>query len=424
MRTVALVGFGTVGQAVAKILCEGSYDHLRLTHICNRNVGRKKVDWIPADVIWTDDIAEVIDSDTNVMIELIGGLEPALDWIRRSLATGKSVITANKQVIAHSGGLLLNLARKNNCHLLFEAAVAGGIPVIQGVREGLAGDQLFRVLGILNGTCNYILTRMETSGTSFAAALKEAQNLGYAESDPTADVDGIDAQAKLAILSAVGLHREIDFTQIPLGTIQPIEPIDFIYARRLDCTIRQVSRAELVETSDRCVRASVQPMLVPLVSTLARVEGSQNVVVVEGTFGGETAFSGYGAGGYPTAVAVVSDLESIARRANDASADWHTIKKADPVEREFVEPHYVRFTVTDRPGIIASLAGVFSRHGINVESILQEPGCPKDELPFVVTLESCSTVAIKEALAEITSFDFHARQPLWMPIASRVERLP
>ena len=424
MLKVALVGFGTVGQAVARILCEGSHRRLRLTHICNRNVERKKVDWVPANVTWTDDIADVIGSDATVVIEVIGGVEPATDWIRRSIEAGKSVVTANKQVIAQCGGALMGLARKHHCHLLFEASVAGGIPVVQGVREGLAGDRLFRVLGILNGTCNYILTRMEASQVSFAKALTEAQSLGYAEADPTADVDGGDAQAKLAILSTVGLRREIDVDQIPLRTIRAIEPIDFVYARRLECTIRQVSRAELVEGNDRRVRASVQPVLVPLVSMLARVEGSQNVVVVEGTFGGETAFSGNGAGGNPTAVAVVSDLESIARGVDDATAEWQAVEPAEAVEREFVAPHYVRFIVADRPGIIASLADVFSRHGVNVDSVLQEPGWSKTELPFVVTLEACSAIAVNEALAEINAFDFHARQPLWMPIVARGERRP
>ena len=242
---VALVGFGTVGRAVARILCDGSQRRLRLTHICNRNVERKRVDWVPPDVVWTDDIDVVLGSDAAVVVEVIGGLEPATAWIRRALEAGKSVVTANKQVIADSGAELEALARGRGAHLGFEAAVAGGIPIVSGLRQGLAGDRLLRILAILNGTCNYILTRMEADGARFDAALREAQQLGYAEADPSADVDGFDAQAKLAILSAVGLRRSLVAESIPLGTITTLDAIDFAYARRLGCTIRQVSRAEL-----------------------------------------------------------------------------------------------------------------------------------------------------------------------------------
>ena len=417
---IALVGFGTVGQSVARILCGGTHPRLRLTHIANRDVERKKVDWVPADVVWTDQVSHVVESEADVVIEVIGGVDPAADWIQQFLRAGKSVVTANKQVIALRGAELMALAREQRRHVLFEAAVAGGIPVVRGVREGLAGDQLCRVCGILNGTCNYILTRMETAQVSFADALTEAQSLGYAEADPTADVDGADAQAKLAILSMVGLRRQIEATTIPLVSIRAIEPIDFIYARRLECTIRQVARAELVGGGRR-VLASVMPALVPLASTLARIEGNQNVIVVEGAFGGETAFSGYGAGGDPTAVAVVSDLESIARGHEDAAADWR-IDRAERVEHEFMAPHYARFIVADRPGIIAALADVFSRHGVNVDSVLQEPGWSKAELPFVVTLESCSSTAVNAALVEIEALDFHAQRPLCLPILARGRR--
>ena len=288
---VAILGFGTVGRSVARIVCDGSHPSLRLTHVLNREVKRKRVDveWMPSGVVWTDDIDTVLASDADIVVELIGGVDPAAGWIRRALEAGKSVVTANKQVIAHHGPELLPVAAEHGRHLCFEAAVAGGIPIISGVREGLAGDSLVRVLGILNGTCNYILTRMEADHVSFEAALKEAQDLGFAEADPTADVDGYDAQAKLAILSAVALGRQVPVDDVPLRTITTIEPVDFVYSRRLGCTIRQVAWAELEPEGDR-VRASVQPTLVPVSSALARVEGSRNVVVVEGRFGGETVF--------------------------------------------------------------------------------------------------------------------------------------
>ena len=417
---IALVGFGTVGQSVARMLGNGAERPLALSHVCNRRVERKVVDWVPEAVAWTSDFDDVLRSDADVVVEVIGGLEPAADWIRRALEAGKSVVTANKQVMARQGADLLQVAADRRRHLLFEAAVAGGIPIIRAVREGLAGDRLQRVLGVLNGTCNYMLTRMEAGQVSFDDALREAQHLGYAEADPTADVDGGDAQAKLAILSAVGLGRRVDAEAIPLRSIRPVEPVDFTYARRLGCTIRQVSRVEALG-GDGGVTASVQPMLVPLTSPLARAEGSQNVVVVDGAHGGETAFRGFGAGGDPTAVAIVSDLEAIARAGVTAPRSWRPAAEAR-IEADFEAPQYLRFVIVDQPGIIASLAGVFLRHGLNIDSVLQEPDWPKSALPFVVTLEPCSSGAVQAALAEIEAFDFHARPPVWMPILPRGER--
>ena len=421
MLRVALVGFGTVGRSVARILCESDGRPLVLSHVCNRRVERKVVDWAPPTAVWTSDFDDVLRSDADVVVEVVGGLEPAEDWIRQALEAGKSVVTANKQVMAHAGAELLRVAAARGRHLLFEAAVAGGIPIIRALREGLAGDRLQRVLGVLNGTCNYMLTRMEAKQVSFDDALREAQDRGYAEADPTADVDGGDAQAKLAILSAVGLGRRVAAEAIPLRSIRPVEPVDFTYARRLGCTIRQVSRAEVTGGDGLDVIASVQPMLVPVTSPLARADGSQNVVVVDGARGGETAFRGFGAGGDPTAVAVVSDLEAIARAGVPAPRSWRPAAAAR-VETDFEASQYLRFVIADRPGIIASLAGVFWRHGLNVDAVLQEPDWPKSALPFVVTLEPCSAGAVQAALAEIEAFDFHARPPVWMPILPRGER--
>ena len=419
---VAIVGFGTVGRSVARIVCASDRSSLRLTHICNRQIDRKRTeaDWVPSDVVWTDDIDAVLSSDTDVVVELIGGIDPATDWIRRSLRAGKSVVTANKQVIAHHGPELIGVSVEQKVHLCFEAAVAGGIPIIHGVREGLAGDSLTRVLGILNGTCNYILTRIEADQVTFSEALREAKALGYAEADPTADVDGFDAQAKIAILSAVAFGRQISVSHIPLQTIRTIESVDFLYAKRLGCTIRQVARADADSSVGDGVRASVQPTLVPRSSALAHVEGSRNVVVVEGTFGGESVFSGSGAGGDPTGVAVVSDLEAIARGTGEMQS-YRGVERA-AVVRDFVAPHYLRFVVADRPGIIAALADVFSAHRVNIDAVLQEPGWSKTKLPFVVTLEACKSSTVEQILQESAALDFNVRPPLWMPVLVLGER--
>lgn len=415
---VGIVGFGTVGQAVARILSSGIHPSLQLTHVCNRQVNRKVVDWVSPDVVWTETFADLLDGSVDVVVELIGGASPARDWMEQALGAGLAVVTANKQVIAQDGPALFERARAAGRPLLFEAAVAGGVPIVRSLREGIAGDRLYRIQGVLNGTCNYILTRMEREGVSFEETLAEAQRLGYAEADPTADVDGFDAQAKLAILIGVGLGCEVDVDDIELGSIRPISAIDLSYAKRLGCVIRQVARAELLP--DGQIRAAVMPALVPEDSSLARVEGTQNIVVVDGEFGGETAFSGFGAGGAPTAVAVVSDLLAIAQGGTGRDgADGPRQRR--PVLREFDAPHYVRFMIRDRPGIIAALAEVFSRHGINVDAVWQEPGWSKAELPFVMTLEACGSASVTAALDEISQFDFHVRPPLWLPVLSRGE---
>jgi homoserine dehydrogenase len=410
---VALLGFGTVGSSVARILCERAPGRLRLTHVCNRNVARKKVDWLPQDVQWTEDIRDVLSSDADVVVEVIGGLKPAKEWISKALNSGKSVVTANKQVIARYGPELISLARQAKRHIAFGASVAGGVPVISGLHDGLGGDQLFKIYGILNGTCNYILTRIESSRIPFSDALAEAQKLGFAEADPSDDVDGFDARAKLAILARVGLRSSVDPSHIACRSISSIEAVDFEYAKQLGFTIRQISWAEL---RDQYLFAGVQPALVGLSSPLARVEGGQNLVMVTGKFGGETVFAGHGAGGHPTAVAVVSDIIAIAGQEGGMNGFADMPEISPKVTANFSTRHYLRFKVMDRPGIIAALATIFSEHGINIDSLLQEPGYPKSSLPFVITLEICPAALIEQALRQISELDFLVQPTVHLPI--------
>jgi homoserine dehydrogenase len=411
---VALIGFGTVGTSVARILCERSDIHLRLTHILNRNVARKKVDWLPSSVQWTENVDDVLSSDVDVVVEVMGGLQPTEDWIRRALESGKSVVTANKQLIARFGPELIALARRMKQQIEFGASVAGGVPVISGLQEGLAGDELFKICGILNGTCNYILSQIESTGIPFATALREAQKLGFAEADPTEDIDGLDARAKLTILARVGLHCNVSCEDITARSISAIDSVDFEYANQLGCTIRQISWAEL---KDDNLYAAVQPALVELSSPLARVEGSQNLVMATGTYGGETVFGGHGAGGHPTAVAVVSDILAIARAKQAAmSYAGQQVEKTPTVTADFTTKHYLRFLVNDRPGIIASLATILSQCGINIDAVVQKPGCPKSHLPFLITLEECKASLVEQALQQINSLDFLVQSCLHLPI--------
>lgn len=405
---VAILGFGTVGSSVARILCDLKPKSVELTHIFNRGVERKRADWVPGSVKWTEDFAEVLASDADVLLELAGGLDPAGGWVRQGLAAGKSVVTANKQLIARHGLELEKLARDHGGHLLYGAAVAGGIPVIPGLQQGLAGEQVHRIEGILNGTCNFILSKME-EGADFNEVLAEAQRLGYAEANPTEDVDGFDARAKLVILTRLALRAEIEPEGIPCRTIRTMGAIDFAYARELDCTIRQISRAE---THAGEVLATVGPMLVPKVSPLAWSRGTENMVIVSGKYGGDTVFSGHGAGGHPTAVAVVSDLLAIAHHSKPV--EIQSEKRA--VSGEFLLRHYIRFVVEDRPGIVAEIAGALAERAINIHALLQKPGYSSSHLPFVVTVEPCTSAALRPALDRIARMNCLREPPLDLQI--------
>jgi homoserine dehydrogenase len=414
---IGLIGFGTVGRSVARILCQDSNGPLLLTHICSRNIEKKKVDSVPAHIHWTSDVDDIFSSDVDVVVELIGGLAPAGEWVRRALRAGKSVVTANKLLISEAGSELLGLARKMGKRLEFGASVAGGIPAIVGIQEGLAGDRLYKISGILNGTCNFILTKMEANGTSFEAALKEAQQLGYAEADPSADVDGMDARSKLVILAQAGLGLRVRSEQIACRSISLIESVDFLYARELNCTIRQISLAQKDTSNGIRLAAAVQPALVPAAALIAHAQGSQNLITATGEFAGRMVFSGYGAGGDPTAVAVISDLYSIARSAGAPPGALARLAQVpDAVSGDFTVPHYLRFVVKDRPGIVAALAAILAKYKISIDALLQKPGFPHSALSFVMTVEACDSAVLNRALEEISRLDFHVRAPLCLPI--------
>ncbi len=401
---IAIFGFGTVGTSVARILVESKPQGLALTHIYNRNVARKRVDWVPSNVVWSEDIDAVLASEVDVVVELAGGLDPAGSWVRRALESGKSVVTANKKLIAFHGIDLERLAAAKGGHLKYGAAVAGGIPVIPGLEQGLAGDRIERIEGILNGTCNFILSKMET-GAEYAPVLAEAQAKGYAEADPTENVGGFDARSKLAILMRLALRVQVDPEEIVPRPITAITAVDFSYARDLGCTIRQIARAE---RSEGRLAAAVGPMLVALSSPLAWSQGTENMVIASGRYGGDVVFAGHGAGGHPTAVAVVSDLLTLAHgslRVEIPSAPAH-------VGAEFEVPHYIRFLVKDRPGIVAAITTALANEQINIRAIVQKAGYPAGALPFVVTVEPCKTTALKRALAPIGALDCMLVEPL------------
>ena len=402
---IALFGFGTVASSVARILVDSKPEGLELTHVYARSLARRRVDWVPSNVMWTEDADALLASDdVDVVVELAGGLEPAGGWVRHALREGKSVVTANKKLIAAHGSELERLAAASGGHLKYGAAVAGGVPVIPGLEQGLAGDRIERIEGILNGTCNFILSKMQ-EGAEYAPVLADAQAKGYAEADPTEDVGGFDARAKLAILMRLALRVEVNPEEIAPQPITKIAAVDFSYARDLNCTIRQIARADHAQGR---IAATVGPMLVDLHSPLAWSRGTENMVIFSGKYGGDVVFSGHGAGGHPTAVAVVSDLLALAHGSRRVKVP------AAPagLSAEFEVPHYIRFMVNDKPGIIADITVALASESINIRAIVQKPGFPSHALPFVMTVEPCKSSALKRALECLRGKDYLLEEPL------------
>ncbi len=410
---VGLLGFGTVGRAFAEVLAASGREDMRITHVFNRGVERKRTgpgsEFLPDNVRWTELVEEVLRApDVDVVVELIGGVYPIEEWVRSALDRGKHVVTANKQLIAIRGGDLFAFAAARERQLLYGAAVAGGVPVIPGLVQGLGGDQISRVSGILNGTCNFMLSAME-AGAEYAEILREAQRLSYAEADPSADVDGYDARAKLCILVRLAMEAHVKPESVPTQTIGHVSAIDFAYAKELNATIRQISQAERTPEG---VRARVAPMLVPSSSPLALSRGTQNTVVTSGRFGGDVVFSGHGAGGHATAVAVLSDVVAAAK----GSVQLRRSAKPIAVSGDVLAPHYLRFIVRDEPGIVAAIAGALAVEHVNIDAVLQRRGHLSEQLPFVITTEPCFRSTLERALSKVAKMSFMVEPPLALQI--------
>jgi homoserine dehydrogenase len=410
---VGLLGFGTVGSSFAEVLA-ATNSGITITRVFNREVARKKTHerakFLSGDVTWTENALDVVSADdVDVVVELIGGLEPIEEWLTAALNAGKHVVTANKQLIAYRGAKLIALAADKGLQLRYNAAVAGGVPVIPGIVQGLSGDRITRISGILNGTCNFILSLME-QGAEYGDVLSQAQKLGYAEANPSADVDGYDARAKLCVLARLALRAELNPDEVPAQTISTVSATDFAYAKELGCTIRQVSRAE--RDGDGIVRARVGPMLVPKDMPIAWSKDTQNMVVTSGLFGGDVVFSGHGAGGHATAVAVMSDVFAVSA----GSGQVRFPAAAIAVNGDVTAPHYLRFVVKDKPGIVAAIAGALAQHEVNIDSLLQHRGHAADKLPFVVTTEPCLRSLLDQAVSEMAAMEFMMEPPVVMQV--------
>jgi homoserine dehydrogenase len=425
---VGIVGLGNVGMGTVSLLAENADQialklgfRLCVTAVCSRTVQDKQLPHALNGVYRTTNWRDVISRpDIDIVAELVGGTTVAMEIVDAAIERGKSVVTANKELMALSGAEIWDRAIRAGTNIAMEASVAGGIPIHAVLREGISGDRVTALYGILNGTSNFILTEIEASGAAFADVLAEAQRLGYAEADPSADIDGYDARSKLAILAALAFGEKITPSDIYTEGIRRISPTDFGYAHKLGHTIRLICAAR--QTPDGVV-LSVRPSMIPLSTILAGVKGAYNAVWVRGAFGEDTFYYGRGAGPRPTGVAVVSDLMRVAREIRSGSPE-----RVSPFAHERLgeykpipvtvqkSAYYLRFRVTDRPGIIASLARILADKHISLDAVLQLPGESKHDLPFAITVEPASEKAIREAVREMTNLDFLVEPPLALPM--------
>ena len=394
---------------------------LRVKAICSRGVEKVSVPAGLGDVVRTTDWREVVShAEVDIVAELVGGAGVARQIVETAIDQGKSVVTANKEMMAAIGGELWERAIAKSSNLAMEASVAGGIPIHAVLREGISGDRIAALYGILNGTSNYILTEIEKNGSAFADVLADAQKLGYAEADPTADVDGFDARSKLAILSALAFGMKITAADIFTEGIRRISPIDFQYAHRLGHTIRLICAARQTKEG---LFLSVRPALIPQSTILANVQGAYNAVWVRGIYGEDTFYYGRGAGPRPTGVAVVSDLMRVAREIVSGSPErvspfaHERLGEFQPISvLKQKRAYYLRFKVDDRPGIIASLASILAQKNISLDAVLQLPSDTKSDLPFVITVEPSTEGSVQEAVAAMAKLDFMVEPPLALPM--------
>ena len=411
--SVAIAGLGTVGGGVLKLL-RANADivsaragrPIAVTAVSARDRTRDR-GFSTAGLRWYDDpVALAADPGVDVVVEVMGGSDgPALALARATIAAGKPLVTANKALLAVRGAELAALAEEKGVALAFEAAVAGGIPAIKAVREGLAANRISKVTGILNGTCNYILTQMRERGREFAEVLADAQKLGYAEADPSFDVDGIDAAHKLAILAALAFGRPVAFDDVHVEGIRRVSALDIAFANELGYRIKLLG---IARRTDAGIETRVHPCMVPVSAPIARVDGVFNAVVAEGDFVGRVMLEGRGAGEGPTASAVVADLIDLARGRHTpvwgAAAAALSGEPAVPMSAH-VGAYYLRLMVVDRPGVIADVTAVLRDLGISLESMLQRGRSPGEAVPVVLTTHETRESEMRAALDRIAALN-------------------
>ena len=421
---IAIAGLGTVGAETYRIITEES-DFLKARSSANFNVVAvsakskdKKRDVDLTGVEWIANCRDIADIDNiDVVIELVGGSEGvAKDLVEKAITNGKSVITANKALVATHGNNIGELVAKHDVMFGYEAAVAGGIPIIKTIREGLASNRLGKIYGILNGTCNYILSVMRETGQEFEDILADAQRLGYAEADPSFDVDGVDAAHKLAILSAIAFQTPINFSGVYVEGIRLISPIDIDFATELGYRIKLLGIGELLGNG---LQQRVRPCLVPVNIPIAQVEDVFNAVAAEAEGLGTSLSYGRGAGAGPTSSAVLSDLLDFANNRRTSflgTADSELVVRPIQELQKLSGSYYLRLQVYDRPGVLADLTAVFRDKGVSVEALLQRGRNPDGTVPVVLTTHETSEEAIQKSVAEFEKLENVVEKPCILPI--------
>jgi homoserine dehydrogenase len=404
---VGMLGCGVVGSQIARLLVENKSDltsragaNLELVKVAVKNINTKR-EGISSSLL-TDDAKSVVnDPEIDLIIEVIGGISPAKELILSAIKNGKSVVTANKALLAQAGAELYTAADNANVDLYYEAAVAGAIPILRPLRESLVGDQVQRIMGIVNGTTNYILTKMDESGTAFDDALKQAQELGFAEADPTADVEGIDAASKAAILAGLAFHSRVSDADVYREGITKITATDVKVAKAMDMVIKLLAIAELTPEGEISVR--VHPALISRTHPLASVRESFNAVFVEAKSAGQLMFYGKGAGGEPTASAILGDLVAVARHKvsggiGPKESDYADLKIAKIGQTK--TRYLIRLNVADKPGVLESVAHVFASHGVSIQTVRQSGAGDKAEL--IVMTHSSTELALSGTVKDLS----------------------
>ncbi|HEX6115281.1 MAG TPA: homoserine dehydrogenase [Geminicoccaceae bacterium] len=408
---LGIAGLGTVGAAVLRVLAqngrlltERAGREIGITAVSARRRGRDRGVDLERFRWYDDPLALAADPEVDLVVELIGGADgPALALSQAALAAGKPVITANKALLAHHGAELARLAEANGVTIGFEAAVAGGIPIVKILREGLVGNRISRVYGILNGTCNHVLTTMRESGRDFDDVLAEAQRFGYAEADPSFDIDGIDAAHKLALLAALAFGCAPNFEGVYIEGIRHVSPLDIAFATEMGYRIKLLGVARRTEHG---LEQRVHPSMVRIGTPISQIEGVFNAVVAEGDQVDATLYSGRGAGGGPTASAVVADIADLAKGAcppvlGVPSQALQTLRAA-PMERHY-GAYYFRLMVVDQPGVLADVAACLRDHEVSIESLIQRARNPLEPVPIVLTTHETTEAQMTGALARIES---------------------
>ncbi|MBB5960396.1 homoserine dehydrogenase [Saccharothrix tamanrassetensis] len=404
---VALLGCGTVGTEVVRLLTDQAADltarvgaPVELAGIAVRKPNKHRE--VPAELLTTD-VDGLVESDVDVVVEVVGGIEPARTWLLKALHGGKSVVTANKALLAEHSGELFQAADSTGADLYFEAAVAGAIPLLRPLRESLAGDRITRVMGIVNGTTNFILSGMDSTGASYSETLEEATRLGYAEADPTADVDGFDAASKAAILASLAFHSRVTAADVHREGIASVSAADIAAAKGLGRTVKLLAICERVTSAGgESISVRVHPAMIPRTHPLAGVNGAFNAVFVEADAAGEMMFYGRGAGGAPTASAVLGDLVAVARnRVVSGRGPRESAYAALPVRPMGQAPtrYHISLDVADRPGVLSQVAAVFAEHDVSIAAVRQEGRV--DDASLVIVTHAATDAALRSTVDKI-----------------------